>query len=137
MSALTSERNTISIAAGGMQFTRELEVASGSTIYAGAMTAVNSSGKAIPAASSGAITVVGRAENTASGGQAVKTRSGVFLYDNNTTSSAGVADIGKKAFVVDDHTVMIGGGSTSVVAGIIRDVTTDGVVLEVGNAQLN
>lgn len=137
MSALTTERNTVAIVAGGMQFTRCLEVASGSVVYAGAMVAVNSGGKAVPATSSGAYTVVGRAENTASGGQTVKTRSGVFLYDNNTTSSAGVADIGKKAFVVDDHTVMIGGGSTSVVAGIIRDVTTDGVVLEVGNAQLN
>ncbi len=137
MSALTSERNTVLIAAGGLEFTRELEVASGSTIYAGAMAAVNASGKAVPAVSSGAITVVGRAENTASGGQSVKTRSGVFLYNNNTTSSAGVADIGKKAFVVDDNTVMIGGGSTSVVAGIIRDVTPEGVILEVGNAQLN
>lgn len=137
MSALTSERNTVLIAAGGLEFTRKLEVASGSTIYAGAMAAVNSSGKAVPAVSSGAITVVGRAENTASGGQTVKTRSGVFLYNNNTTSSAGVTDIGKKAYVVDDNTVMIGGTTANVVAGIIRDVTSDGVVLEVGNAQLN
>lgn len=137
MSALTSERNTVLIAAGGLEFTRELEVASGSKIFAGAMAAVDSSGKAVPAVSSGAITVVGRAENTASGGQTVKTRSGIFLYNNDTTSSAGVADIGKKAYVADDNTVTLTGGTSAVVAGIIRDVTSDGVVLEVGNAQLN
>ena len=32
---------------------------------------------------------------------------------------------------------MIGGTTANVVAGIIRNVTADGVVLEVGNAQLN
>ena len=134
MSALTQERNTIELL-GGISYERV--VAAGNTVYAGSLVAQNASGKAVPAADAASLVVLGRAENTASGGETVKTRSGVFLYDNNTTSSAGVADIGKKAFVVDDHTVMIGGGSTSVVAGIIRDVTTDGVVLEVGNAQLN
>ena len=49
-----------SCATGGLEFTRGLEVASGSVVYAGAMTAINSGGKAVPAASSGAITVVGR-----------------------------------------------------------------------------
>ena len=137
MSALTTERNTVLIAAGGMQFTRELQVASGSVIYAGAMAAVNSEGKAVPAVSSGAITVVGRAENTASGGETVKTRSGVFLYANAATSSASITDINKKGFVADDQTVMVGGTTASVVAGIIRDVTADGVAIEVGNAQLN
>lgn len=136
MSALTSERNTRSIAAGGMQFTRDLEVASGSVIYAGAMTAINSGGKAVPATSSGAYTVVGRAENTASGGETVKIRSGVFLYDNSTTSSAGVTDVNKKCYVADDQTVTIGSGTSAVVAGIIRDVTPDGVIVEVGNTQL-
>ena len=137
MSALTTERNTVAIAAGGMQFTRCLEVASGSVVYAGAMVAVNSGGKAVPATSSGAYTVVGRAENTASGGQTVKTRSGVFVYENAATSSASVTDINKKAYVADDQTVTMGSGASAVVAGIVRDVTSGGVVIEVGNTQLN
>ena len=62
MSTLTEARDTREIAAGGVHYTREFTVASGSTVYAGAITAVNSSGKAIPATSSGAITVIGRAE---------------------------------------------------------------------------
>ena len=68
MSALTEARDTREIAAGGIHYTREFTVASGSTVYAGGITAVNSSGKAVPATSAGAIVVVGRAENTASGG---------------------------------------------------------------------
>ena len=136
MSALTSERNTRSIAAGGMQFTRDLEVASGSVIYAGAMTAINSGGKAVPATSSGAYTVVGRAENTASGGETVKIRSGVFLYDPVSSGAIAVTDINKKCYVADDQTVTIGSGTSAVVAGIIRDVTPDGVIVEVGNTQL-
>lgn len=136
MSALTSERNTRSIAAGGMQFTRDLEVASGSVIYAGAMTAINSGGKAVPAASSGAYTVVGRAENTASGGETVKTRSGVFLYNPVSSGAIAVTDINKKCYVADDQTVTLTSGTSAVIAGTIRDVNADGVAVEVGNTQL-
>ena len=73
MSALTEARDTREIAAGGVHYTREFTVASGSTVYAGGITAINSSGKAIPATSAGAITVVGRAENTAAAGETVTT----------------------------------------------------------------
>ena len=56
VSALTEARNTPEIAAGGVHYTREFTVAGGSTVYAGAITAVNSSGYAVPATSSGSIT---------------------------------------------------------------------------------
>ena len=136
MSALTGTRDTREIAAGGVHYTREFTVATGSTVYAGAITAVNSSGKAIPATSSGAITVVGRAENTATGGEAVKTRSGMFLYNPVSSGAISVTDLNKRCYIADDQTVTLTSGSSAVIAGVVRDVTSGGVVAEIGNGPL-
>ena len=133
MSALTEARDTREIAAGGVQYTREFTVASGSTVYAGAITAVNSSGNAVPATSAGAITVVGRAENTATGGETVRTRSGMFLYAPVSSGAFAASDLNKTCYVTDDQTVTLTGGTASVVAGVVRDVLADGVVAEIGN----
>ena len=136
MSALTEARDTREIAAGGVHYTREFTVATGSTVYAGAITAINSSGKAIPATSSGAITVVGRAENTAAAGETVKTRSGMYLYNPVSSGAISVTDVNKKCYVADDQTVTLTSGSSAVVAGVVRDVTAGGVVTEIGNGPL-
>ena len=133
MSALTEVRDTREIAAGGIRYTREFTVASGSTVYAGAITAVNSSGKAIPATSQGAITVVGRAENTATAGETVKTRSGMFLYNPISSGAIAVTDLNKTCYVADDQTVTLTSGSSAVIAGVVRDVTAGGIVIEIGN----
>ncbi len=136
MSALTEARDTREIAAGGVHYTREFTVATGSTVYAGAITAINSSGKAIPAISSGAITVVGRAENTAAAGETVTTRSGMFLYNPVSSGAISITDVNKKCYVADDQTVTLTSGSSAVVAGVVRDVTAGGVVTEIGNGPL-
>ena len=136
MSALTEARDTREIAAGGVHYTREFTVATGSTVYAGAITAINASGKAIPATSSGIITVVGRAENTAVAGETVKTRSGMFLYNPVTSNAIAVTDVNKKCYVVDDNTVTLTSGTSAVVAGVVRDVISGGVVTEIGNGPL-
>ena len=133
MSALTQARDTREIAAGGVHYTREFTVASGSTVYAGAITAVNSAGKAIPATSQGAMTVVGRAENTASAGETVRTRSGMFLYNPVSSGAVAVTDLNKRCYVADDQTVTLTSGSSAVIAGVVRDVTSGGVVAEIGN----
>ena len=136
MSALTEARDTREIAAGGIRYTREFTVASGSTVYAGGITAVNSSGNAVPATSAGAITVVGRAENTASGGQTVKTRSGMYLYSPVSSGAFAANDVNKTCYVKDDQTVTLTGGTAAVVAGVVRDVLPEGVVAEIGNGPL-
>ena len=136
MSALTEARDTREIAAGGVHYTREFTVASGSTVYAGAITAINSAGKAVPATSQGVITVVGRAENTASAGETVKTRSGMFLYSPVSSGAIAVTDVNKKCYVADDQTVTLTSGTSAVVAGVVRDVTAGGVVTEIGNGPL-
>ena len=136
MSALTQARDTREIAAGGVHYTREFTVATGSTVYAGAITAVNSAGKAVPATSQGAYTVVGRAENTASAGETVKTRSGMFLYNPVSSGAIAVTDLNKKCYVADDQTVTLTSGTSAVIAGVVRDVISGGVVAEIGNGPL-
>ena len=136
MSALTQARDTREIAAGGVHYTREFTVATGSTVYAGAITAVNSAGKAVPATSQGAYTVVGRAENTAAAGETVKTRSGMFLYNPVSSGAIAVTDLNKKCYIADDQTLTLTSGSSAVVAGVVRDVTSGGVVVEIGNGPL-
>ena len=136
MSALTEARDTREIAAGGVHYTREFTVATGSTVYAGAITAINASGKAIPATSSGIITVVGRAENTAVAGETVKTRSGMFVYNPVSSGAISLTDVNKKCYVADDQTVTLTSGSSAVVAGVVRDVIAGGVVTEIGNGPL-
>ena len=133
MSALTQARDTREIAAGGIHYTREFIVATGSTVYAGAITALNSSGKAVPATSSGALTVIGRAENTASAGETVKTRSGMFLYNPVSSGAIAATDLNKTCYVADDQTVTLTSGTSAVIAGTIRGIADGGVVAEIGN----
>ena len=136
MSALTEARDTREIAAGGVHYTREFTVAPGSTVYAGGITAINSSGNAIPATSAGAIVVVGRAENTASGGETVRTRSGMFLYSPVSNGAFAANDVNKTCYVKDDQTVTLTSGTSAVIAGPVRDVISGGVVVEIGNGPL-
>ena len=132
MSALTQERNTAELHVGAIHYNFEREVASGSTVFAGGIAAQNSSGKAVPASDTASLTVLGRAEGTAAAGNKVVIRTGVFLFDNGTSSEElTAADIGAAAFVVDDHTVGKVGGTNHIPAGIVIDVTADGVAVEI------
>lgn len=132
MSALTQARNTIELHVSAIRYNRELEVASGETVFSGALVAQNSSEKAVPASDAANLIVLGRAEKTMGAGGKVLIRSGVFLFDNGSDSEAlAAADIGSAAYVVDDHTVGKVGGTNKVPAGIVIDVTADGVAVEV------
>lgn len=57
---------------------------------------------------------------------------GLFLVGNSTTNPVTNAHIGRPAFIEDDNTVAISGGTNNVVAGIVHEVTSDGVWLWVG-----
>ena len=130
MSALTEARNTPELC-GRMSYERE--VAASKKVYAGSIVAQNSSSKAQPAADAASTVILGRAANTAEAGETVKIETGIFLYDNGTSSAALAAtDIGATAYVVDDHTVGKTGGTNSVVAGVVIDVTADGVWVRIG-----
>ena len=132
MSALIQARNTAELHVGAIRYNFERETASGSTIYAGAITAQNASGKAVPASDTANLVVLGRAEGTVGAGETAVIRTGMFLFDNGTDSEAlSAADIGGAAYIVDDHTVGKTGGSNHIPAGIVIDVTDEGVAVEI------
>ena len=132
MAALTQARNTAELHVGALHYNFERETASGSTIYAGAIAAQNSSGKAVGASDTANLVVLGRAEGTVTEGVKALIRTGVFLFDNGTSSEElTAADIGGAAYVVDDHTVGKVGGTNHIPAGIVIDVTAEGVAVEI------
>ncbi|MEI3038463.1 MAG: hypothetical protein V8T90_05260 [Victivallales bacterium] len=129
MAALTEVRNTKELHVGAVHYNYEREVASG-TVFAGSLAAQNASGKAVPASDTAGLVVLGRAEATVGAGETLLIRSGAFLFDNGTSTEAlTVADIGAVCYIVDDHTVGKVGGTNAIPAGVVMDVTDDGVAV--------
>ena len=128
MPTLAKKRNTPNRSADF----RQLIVAADKTISAGAMVAVNAEGKAVPASDSAGLTVLGRAENRAGAGLPVTVRAGCFRYANSATAAKiTTAEIGKACYVADDQTVSKTGGDNSIVAGIVWDVESKGVWVQI------
>ncbi|HZO81130.1 MAG TPA: hypothetical protein VFB33_05500 [Candidatus Binataceae bacterium] len=133
MAALSSSRNTPEMADfGRMQI---YPVEANTTIYLGAMVALNANGNAVPASSASGLKIVGRAErlynglpgqdaiNTSSamipgtnqpagaaGAISIVCRRGVFMYAVNDGSLAQ-AQVGALCFAVDDNSVSASDGS--------------------------
>ena len=125
MAALTKNRKT----SERIPAVRQFEAAA--KIYTGALVAVNASGKAVPAADADGLTVVGRAENSAVSGEMVTVKSGCFRYDNASGGAAiTAADVGKIAYVADDHTVAKS-AAHGIPAGLIFDVEGKGVWVDI------
>ena len=137
MTALNQARNTAELHVGAIHYNFEREVAAGNILYAGSISAQNSSGKAVPASDTAGLVVLGRAEGTVHENEKALIRTGVFLFDNGSGSEElTVADIGCAAFIVDDHTVGKIGGSNHIPAGIVIDVAAEGVSVEITPAAL-
>lgn len=120
----TAAVNTV-FAAGGAARKTQFTVKTGNTIYAGTMVAVDATGKAVAAADTAGLQVVGIALNTAAAGEAVEVKSG-DCWINVPASPVGSASIGnglrKKLCVVDDITVNLAAQtSNSIPAGIAYD----------------
>jgi hypothetical protein len=127
MANLTAPRNTPEYVDNTF-----VTITAGGTIYEGGMVAINGSGAAVPAAASAGLKVVGRAENQVTSGGIVKIRRGVFGWDNDTTNAVVSTDVGKPAYVVDDHTVTAtsgGSGAANIVAGIVKGLDENGQVI--------
>lgn len=137
MAALTQSRNTIELHVGSYRYNYERETADGVTLYAGSLAAQNGSGKAVPASDTAGLVVLGRAEGTAGSGEKATIRTGTYLFDNGTdTEALTAADVGSAAYVLDDHTVGKVGGTNHIPAGIVVDVTADGVAVAISPAAL-
>lgn len=128
MAKLTECRNTPELHVGGVKYSYVRTA--GATVFAGALTAQNASGEAVPAADASGLIVLGRAENSAIAGEKVVIKRAAFIYDNGTdTEALTVGDIGNECFVIDDATVGKVGGTNKVKAGTVLDVTAEGVAI--------
>ena len=125
--ALTAERSTPERTGENLA----VAVASSTTIYAGAMVAINSGGYAVPASDTAGLKVLGRAERTVvnaggNGAAVIIVRRGVFRWANGDTFT--LADVGALAYVEDDQTVQKAASAThDIPAGTILAVDADGV----------
>ena len=143
MSALTTERLTDF--AGTAPARGTYPIAANTRIFKGALVAVDSSGRAIPAtiAASGAVKIVGvsgatydNRNGSALGGAAaacdVEVQFGVFSF---ATSTIAADDVNTIAYALDDQTVELtdGGGAARRPAGIITEVR-DGLAYVWGGA---
>mgnify|MGYP001766677297 CR=1 FL=1 len=131
MAALSAPRNTVERSG----VLREPPVKGSTTIYQGALVAIDSTGYLVPAATATTLKVIGRAEQTvdnsagADGALRCRVTSGIFRWDNSASSDAiALSDVGADCYAVDDHTVAkTSGTSTRSVAGKIHDVDASGV----------
>ena len=122
MPNLTSERKTREYL--GNTFS----LLAGEQIYAGAMVAVNASGKAVQATKAGN-PVIGVALHSAANGEPVAYRRGVFAFDNAATTPVTSSAIGGTCHVADDHTVDATSGSA--VAGTVLGFEEDQVIVKI------
>ena len=123
MTALAKDRNTKRRA--GQDFTDPL--AASTKIYAGALVCINAAGYAVPGATSTTL------KARAAGALLVDSRRGCFPFVNSAAADEITrADIGATAYIVDDQTVAkTNGTNTRSAAGVIRDLDSDGVWVEI------
>lgn len=115
-------------------------VAASTTIYAGAIVVLDSSGNAEPASTATGLIVRGVAEETAvnsgstAGAVSVRSRPGIFRFANSgTTDEIKRTEIGDDCYLVDDQTVAkTSATDTRSVAGKVVDVDSEGVWVALG-----
>lgn len=137
MAALTTARDTNEIANGAKYLV--LPVKGATTIYQGAIVALDANGYAIPGKKATDITAAGRAEETvenkgADGELVVKVSRGVFVFDNTATTANKVtaAHVLKPCYMEDDQTVTALATGASAAGRVIR-VDDEGVAVEIGS----
>jgi hypothetical protein len=116
-------------------------VAASTTIYNGGMVAVNTSGYAVPAATTAGYKVVGVAReqvdnSSGSNGDLLVrvSKGGAYEMENSATNAVAQADVGRICYVEDDETVADENGGSSVVAGIVDsiDLSTSKIWVSIG-----
>jgi hypothetical protein len=111
-----------------------LPVRSGVTLYAGAMIGVDSTGLLNKADAASNNVILGRLKHPPKLGYIVgdgvikgEVECGVILWANSGTDAVDANDVGRLCFVEFDQTVSETGSTTSNVAGIVFEVTSEGV----------
>lgn len=140
MSALTSARDTSQLLNRGTHLC--LPVKGNTTIYQGAMVALDASGYAIPGKKAAGLKAAGRAEETvinagADGTAMIRVQRGVFIWDNTATAAnqLGAAHILGPCYMENDQTVTALATGASLAGRVIR-VDDGGVAVEIGASPL-
>ncbi len=147
MSALTGGRNTKQLGVNKVVLDDlEIQQATNTKIYEGAIVALSSTGYGTPGAAATTLTAAGVAilnpnagnvsdsTGIADGVLKIRVRQGVFKFGNSTAGDAiAQAQCGTLCYIVDDQTVAkTSGSSTRSIAGIVMQVDTDGVWVAIG-----
>ena len=137
MGALTNARDTTEIMNGGKQLV--LPVKAKTTIYQGALVALDADGYAIPGKKAAGLTAAGRAEetveNTGGDGELViRVTRGVFVSANTSTpaNTVGAGPVLKPCYIQDDQPVTALATGASV-AGLVIRVADNDVAVGIGN----
>ena len=135
MAALTAARDTSEISNGARHLI--LPVKGSTTIYQGALVALDASGYAVPGSKAATLTAAGRAEETvantgADGEVSIRVARGVFVFDNATDAGKlTAAHVLKPCYIADDQPVTATADGASV-AGLVIRVDDSGVAVEIG-----
>lgn len=132
MAALTNVRDTSEL--GGKYIA--LPVKGATTIYQGAIVAVDANGYAIPGKKAASLKAAGRAEETVEnkgrdGDAVIRVSRGTFVFENSTSGKITAADVLSLCYMEDDQTVTKTGTGASV-AGLVIRVDDEGVAVEMG-----
>ena len=132
MAALTNVRDTSEL--GGKYIA--LPVKGATTIYQGAIVAVDANGYAIPGKKAADLKPAGRAEETVEnkggdGDAVIRVSRGTFVFENYTSGKITAADVLGLCYMEDDETVTKTGTGASV-AGLVIRVDDEGVAVEMG-----
>lgn len=135
--ALTADKDVVEIASAFSQLTTDYadgEISDGYVYYRGALVVWDETDGVIkPAEESTTLTALGRneiyADPATNAGQKPVVRSGIFAFDNSTSSDEITeAEVGDDCYIVDDETVAkTDGSSTRSVAGKVYKVTSTAV----------
>lgn len=132
MAALTNVRDTSEL--GGKYIA--LPVKGATTIYQGAIVAVDANGYAIPGKKAADLKAAGRAEETVEnkggdGDAVIRVSRGTFVFETSTSGKITAADVLGLCYMEDDQTVTKTGTGASV-AGLVIRVDDEGVAVEMG-----
>ena len=132
MAALTNVRDTSEL--GGKYIA--LPVKGATTIYQGAIVAVDANGYAIPGKKAASLKAAGRAEETVEnkggdGFAVIRVIRGTFVFEISTSGKITAADVLGLCYMEDDQTVTKTGTGASV-AGLVIRVDDEGVAVEMG-----
>ena len=132
MAALTNVRDTSEL--GGKYIA--LPVKGATTIYQGAIVAVDANGYAIPGKKAADLKAAGRAEETVEnkggdGDAVIRVSRGTFEWETSTSGKITAADVLGLCYMEDDQTVTKTGTGASV-AGLVIRVDDEGVAVEMG-----